>query len=173
LYYLKQNVLTSYKDLNHFIEFTASYPQKLHVTFESNNPETFKVATKFYLDYSEKLENINRAVVDPSIFDESKESLASKRILRESAIKKGILTIRLHREVCKIRTKLSRNLQRFPSFLKPRRAATFNESTEYVIRVRIVLRYDMTFVFVSLIRFNVLLFSFLTVSQWKNLSSNT
>jgi len=74
--------------MNHFIQFAASYLQKLRVTFESNNPETFEVVTKLYVDYSEKLENINRAVVDPSIFDESKGFLRSKRILRSSAIKK-------------------------------------------------------------------------------------
>jgi len=74
--------------LNHFVQFAASYLQKLHVIFESNNPETFKVVIKLYLDYSEKLENINRAVVNPSIFDESNGFLASKQILQESAIKK-------------------------------------------------------------------------------------
>jgi len=67
LYYLQQNLLISYKNPNHFIEFTASYLQKLHVTFESNNAETFKVVTKLYFDYSEKLEYINRAVVRRSL----------------------------------------------------------------------------------------------------------
>jgi len=101
--------------MNHFIQFAASYLQNLRVIFESNNPETFEIVIKLHLDYSVKLDNFNRAVVDPSIFDESKGSLASKRILRSSAIKRDIPTIRLHREMYK---KLSRNLHRFSIIIK-------------------------------------------------------
>jgi len=100
---------------------------------ESNNPETFKAVIKLYLDYSEKLENINHTVINPSIIDESKGFLANKQILQENAIKKDILTIQLYQEICK-------KLQNYPEictdfllFLKPHQAAMIGKSTEYMM----------------------------------------
>lgn len=39
-------------------KFAESYIQKLHETLESSNPETLKTVIKYYLEYSDKLEDI-------------------------------------------------------------------------------------------------------------------
>lgn len=99
---------------------------------ESNNPETFKAVIKLYLDYSEKLESINHAVIDLSI-DGSEEFSTNKQILQDSAIKKDILTVQLYQEVCK-------KLQDYPEihtdfllFLNPHQAAIIGKSIEYMM----------------------------------------
>lgn len=100
---------------------------------ESNNPETFKAVIKLYLDYSEKLENINHTVIVPPITDGSEESPVNKQMLQKNAIKKDILTIQLYEEVCK-------KLQNYPEicidfllFLKPHQAAMIGKSIEYMM----------------------------------------
>ncbi|KAL6259235.1 hypothetical protein P5V15_009154 [Pogonomyrmex californicus] len=110
-------------------KFAASYLQKLHLTLESNNPETFKAVIKLYLDYSEKLESINRIDVNPSFSEE----LTNKQILQDTAMKKDILIIQLYQEICK-------KLQNYPEictdfllFLKPHQAAMIGKSIEYMM----------------------------------------
>ncbi|XP_018407103.1 PREDICTED: uncharacterized protein LOC108783115 [Cyphomyrmex costatus] len=114
-------------------KFAASYLQKLHLILESNNPETFKAVIKLFLDYSEKLESINHTITDSSITDESEECPTNKQILEDNAIKKDILTIQLHQEVCKKLQNYSEICTDFLLFLKPHQAAMIGKSAEYMM----------------------------------------
>ncbi|XP_011860640.1 PREDICTED: uncharacterized protein LOC105557870 isoform X2 [Vollenhovia emeryi] len=113
-------------------KFAASYLQKLHLILESNNPETFKAVIKLYLDYSEKLENINHTTVDPSIIDGSQE-FSNKQRSQDSAIKKDILTVQLYQEVCKKLQDYPEICTDFLLFLKPHQAAMIGKSMEYMM----------------------------------------
>lgn len=115
-----------------FIEFAASYLQKLHLILESNNPETFKAVIKLYLDYSEKLESINHTVIDLSI-DGSEEFSTNKQILQDSVIKKDILTVQLYQEVCKKLQDYPEICMDFLLFLNPHQVAIIGKSIEYMM----------------------------------------
>lgn len=112
-----------------FVEFAASYLQKLHLTLEPNNPEIFKTVIKLYLDYSEKLENINQTVIDP-IFP---EEFATNKEIQDSAIKKDILTIRLYQDICKRLQNYPEMCTDFLLFLKPHQATMIGKSIEYMM----------------------------------------
>lgn len=103
------------------------------MTLESNNPETFKAVIKLYLDYSEKLENINHTVIDSSVTDGSEEFSVNKQILQDNSIKKDILTVQLYQEVCKKLQDYPEICTDFLLFLKPHQAAMIGKSIEYMM----------------------------------------
>ncbi|XP_012217162.1 uncharacterized protein mute isoform X2 [Linepithema humile] len=109
-------------------KFAASYLQKLHLTVQSNNPETFKAVIQLYLDYSEKLENINQAVVDASFPEE-----LSTETSQNNAIKKDILTVQLYQDICKKLQNYPEMCSDFLLFLKPHQAAMIGKSIEYMM----------------------------------------
>ena len=97
------------------------------MTLQSNNPETFRAVIQLYLDYSEKLENINQSVVDAS----SPEFLAET--LQNNAIKKDLLTVQLYQDVCKKLQNYPEMCSDFLLFLKPHQAAMIGKSVEYMM----------------------------------------
>ncbi|KAL0129828.1 hypothetical protein PUN28_001820 [Cardiocondyla obscurior] len=113
-------------------KFAASFLQKLHLTLESNNPETFKAVIKLYLDYSEKLENINHIVTDSFVSDGSEDMSPTKQI-QYNAIEKDILTVQLYQEICKKLQDYPEICTDFLLFLKPHQAAMIGKSMEYMM----------------------------------------
>jgi len=111
-----------------FVEFAASYLQKLHLTVQSNNPEIFRAVIQLYLDYSEKLENINQTVVGASFSEEF-----STETLQNNAIKKDILTVQLYQDICKKLQNYPEMCSDFLLFLKPHQAAMIGKSVEYMM----------------------------------------
>ncbi|XP_032663668.1 uncharacterized protein LOC116840701 isoform X2 [Odontomachus brunneus] len=113
-------------------KFAASYLQKLLLILESNNPETFRAVIKLYLDYSDKLENINQTVID-SPFLEELHSSPNKETLQNSAIQKDILTVKLYEDICKKLQDYPEMCTDFLLFLKPHQAAMIDKSVEYMM----------------------------------------
>lgn len=82
---------------------------------------------QLYLDYSEKLENINRTV------DASRHEELSTEALQNSAIRKDILTVQLYQDVCKKLQNYPEMCSDFLLFLKPHQAAMIGKSIEYMM----------------------------------------
>ncbi|KAK9295017.1 hypothetical protein QLX08_010551 [Tetragonisca angustula] len=110
-------------------KFAASYFQKLHLTLESNNPATLRSVIKLYLDYYEKLDNINQ--IDELSFSSSAKSLHTERIMGKAA--KDTITINLYHDICKKLWEYPELCTDFLLFLKPHQAAMLDKSVEYIM----------------------------------------
>ncbi|KOX69503.1 GON-4-like protein [Melipona quadrifasciata] len=110
-------------------KFAASYFQKLHLTLESN-PATLRSVIKLYLDYYEKLDNINQMENELS-FSSSARSLHTERIMRKAT--RDTITINLYHDICKKLWEYPELCTDFLLFLKPHQAAMLDKSVEYIM----------------------------------------
>lgn len=85
---------------------------------------------KLYLDYSDKLDNINQTVIDSPFLEESH---TNKETLQNSSIQKDILTVKLYEDVCKKLQDYPEMCTDFLLFLKPHQAALIDKSVEYMM----------------------------------------
>ncbi|XP_012144630.2 gon-4 like protein muscle wasted isoform X1 [Megachile rotundata] len=113
-------------------KFAASYLQKLHLTLESSNPETFRSVIKLYLDYYEKLESINQMESELP-FSSTSEFLQNEHIKEKNTKDKDAITIKLYWDVCEKLHEYPELCTDFLLFLKPHQAAMIDKSVEYIM----------------------------------------
>ncbi|XP_012272337.1 GON-4-like protein isoform X2 [Orussus abietinus] len=113
-------------------KFAASYFQKLHLTLESTNPDTFKAVIKTYLDYNDKLDAINQVDIEEFPHDES-DALGkdSKRV--NSSVIKDKLAIDLYKEICEKLVGYPEMCTDCLLFLTPHQAALIDKSVEHLM----------------------------------------
>ncbi|XP_026670808.1 GON-4-like protein isoform X2 [Ceratina calcarata] len=117
-------------------KFAASYLQKLHLTLESNNPETFRSVIKSFVDYYEKLESIDRTESELMFSDVSRIS-ENEKIMQRTVKDKDAITIDLYRDVCDKLHDYPGLCTDFLLFLKPHQAAIIDQSVEYIMLQKI------------------------------------
>lgn len=115
-----------------YIEFAASYLQKLHLALESDNPATLRSVIKLYLDYYDKLDSINQMENELS-FSSPSRSLHHEQIMEKTAIDKDAITITLYRDVCEKLREYPELCTDFLLFLRPHQAAMMDKSVEYIM----------------------------------------
>ncbi|PBC30988.1 GON-4 protein [Apis cerana cerana] len=113
-------------------KFAASYLQKLHLTLESNNPTTLRSIIKLYLDYYERLDNINQMENELSFSNRSRCS-QNEQIMEKTAKDKDTITINLYRDICEKLREYPELCTDFLLFLKPHQAAMIDKSVEYIM----------------------------------------
>ncbi|XP_076177842.1 gon-4 like protein muscle wasted isoform X2 [Ptiloglossa arizonensis] len=112
-------------------KFAASYLQKLHLTLESNSPETFRSVIKLYLDYYEKLDNINQTENDLS--SNASGLLQNGKIMEQTTKDKDAIAINLYQDVCEKLHEYPELCTAFLLFLKPHQAAMMDKTMEYIM----------------------------------------
>ncbi|XP_053983805.1 GON-4-like protein [Hylaeus volcanicus] len=112
-------------------KFAASYLQKLHLTLESNSPETFRSVIKLYLDYYEKLDSINN--VETELFSNPSEPSNSTTLMQQTAKDKDMIAINLYQDVCEKLREYPDLRTDFLLFLKPHQAAMIDKTMEYIM----------------------------------------
>lgn len=101
---------------------------------ESNNPELFRAVIKLYLDYSEKLDSINRAITDlPEETEKLHSSSPNKEASQSNTTKKDILTVKLYEDLCEKLQNYPEMCTDFLLFLKPHQAVMIDKSMEYIM----------------------------------------
>ncbi|XP_024937554.1 GON-4-like protein [Cephus cinctus] len=140
-------------DLSHeerATKFAASYLQKLHMTLEASNPETFKAVIKSYLEYNEKIENLSQLETDEMSQVGSKNSQCSnfssddkrttalslhdgKETAEGTMNTKDMLAINLYKDVCEKLQDYPEMCTDFLLFLKPHQAAMIGKSVEHTM----------------------------------------
>ncbi|XP_076244859.1 gon-4 like protein muscle wasted [Calliopsis andreniformis] len=113
-------------------KFAASYLQKLHLTLESSNPETFRSVIKLYLDYYEKLDSINQ-IENESSFSNTSSPSRSDKATEETVKDKDTIAINLYRDMCEKLHEYPELCTDFILFLKPYQAAMIDKSMEYIM----------------------------------------
>lgn len=118
---------------NYFPEFAASFIQKIGMKVESKDPELYRTVFKLFLDYSEKIENIDQNSGNDYFLNENASPADGKNLqaTERKDIDRDKLAVELYKEVNKKLHEYPDLLSDFLLFLTPHQAALADKSVEH------------------------------------------
>ncbi|XP_066592416.1 uncharacterized protein mute isoform X2 [Prorops nasuta] len=108
-------------------KFAVSYLQKLHLILELNNPEILKSVIRLYLEFNEKVDQMENEI------SLNNKSVHTKGQIETILLIKDKLIVNLYHSICKQLQDYPELCTEFLLFLKPHQAAMINKSIEYTM----------------------------------------
>ncbi|OXU20302.1 hypothetical protein TSAR_000632 [Trichomalopsis sarcophagae] len=114
-------------------KFAASYIQKISMKVESKDPELYRAVFKLFLDYSEKIENLDQNNGSDYFLDENASLPGGKnlQVTERKDIDRDKLAVELYKEVNEKLQEYPDLLTDFLLFLTPHQAALVDKSVEH------------------------------------------